>query len=901
MQQIFKTISYPKEISGTGQTEILRIAFNKEKDAHIYEVVKNLSSSEMRLLLNKENYSALKNKSETEKRSLNNYCLSGIENKIQELRKSYGDNFNIKSVFSKYFIYSDFDKFSGTFRQNKTQSVHRWYPYIEGYSCSFVEEILNKLSYIPRAIYDPFAGSGTTQIVASHRGITSYYSEINPFMQFVADFKVNGVTKILEKWEKNKKKLEDFNHELSSSFDRITINHNISDELKKFFSPKNLDNLLKIKWFINQYFRNDANLKEAALFALSTNIVLASKMIRRADLRYRRENEYKHQAQDILPLFINKINEIIDDVNSLKTIKHLKINKTKLFCPNAKCFPSNKDILFDLIITSPPYINGTNYFRNTKLELLFLDFVKKLDDLKSYKLQAITAGINNVTKELSKPRELIYIKKVIKELEQKSYDKRIPRMVESYFSDMDIVFENISKKLKQNGYFYLDIGDSQFADVHIPTDKFLIESAKKFNFDLIDQKYLRERFSKNGMKLKQSLLLFKKVVSKKMILNTSNAKGATSLLYKNYDDFKKFEYKQQPYSKRNWGHNLHSLCSYQGKLKPSIAHFLVKLFTEPGMKILDPLAGVGTIPFEACLQGRFGIANDLSLMAYVNALAKINTQNEEKVNQILNEIENFINIHKVSKEDAEKIDFGYNKTLKDYYEINTLREILTARNYFKNKKINTSEDAFILASLLHILHGNRPYALSRRSHPVIPFAPQGEFVYKNLIEKLREKVNRGLKEKRPINFKPGSVYNLDFLELNNFIDKKSIDAVITSPPFFDSTKFYMSNWIRLWFMGWEKEDFNIKKHDFLETKQKKNFAIYEKFFQICKELLKQDGVIIMHLGRTKKIDMGEMLTPIVEKYFKIFDLIDESVAHVEKFGIKDQGSTHIHQFLFLHN
>ena len=60
-------------------------------------------------------------------------------------------------------------------------------------------------------------------------------------------------------------------------------------------------------------------------------------------------------------------------------------------------------------------------------------------------------------------------------------------------------------------------------------------------------------------------------------------------------------YKQSPYGNRNWGHPWHSLCSYHGKLKPAIAHWLISEFTSKGDVVLDPLCGVGTIPFEACL------------------------------------------------------------------------------------------------------------------------------------------------------------------------------------------------------------------------------------------------------------------------------------------------------------
>jgi len=78
-------------------------------------------------------------------------------------------------------------------------------------------------------------------------------------------------------------------------------------------------------------------------------------------------------------------------------------------------------------------------------------------------------------------------------------------------------------------------------------------------------------------------------------------------------------YLREPYSSRSWGHPLHSLCCYQGKLKPAVAYSLVNLFTDVGMTVLDPLGGVGTVGLEACIQGRQGITNDLSPLAYAVA------------------------------------------------------------------------------------------------------------------------------------------------------------------------------------------------------------------------------------------------------------------------------------------
>ena len=102
-------------------------------------------------------------------------------------------------------------------------------------------------------------------------------------------------------------------------------------------------------------------------------------------------------------------------------------------------------------------------------------------------------------------------------------------------------------------------------------------------------------------------------------------------LKKRIQVFSEFPYKEFPFSQRSWGHNLHSLCSYQSRLKASMGYYLVKCFSKPGDRILDPFSGVGTIPFEACLNGRKGFGLDINPVAYITTLAKVQIPKKEDV------------------------------------------------------------------------------------------------------------------------------------------------------------------------------------------------------------------------------------------------------------------------------
>src|SRR6185295_10318678 len=101
----------------------------------------------------------------------------------------------------------------------------------------------------------------------------------------------------------------------------------------------------------------------------------------------------------------------------------------------------------DAVITSPPYLNGTNYFRNTKIELWFLRSLRTSADLSALRAAAITAGINDVSR--GKPTSTdVEVERLVETLGQHAYDARIPKMVGSYFHDMETVLRGVSGHMR---------------------------------------------------------------------------------------------------------------------------------------------------------------------------------------------------------------------------------------------------------------------------------------------------------------------------------------------------------------------------------------------------------------------------------------------------------------------
>ena len=101
-------------------------------------------------------------------------------------------------------------------------------------------------------------------------------------------------------------------------------------------------------------------------------------------------------------------------------------------------------------------------------------------------------------------------------------------------------------------------------------------------------------------------------------------------------------------------------------------------------------------------------------------------------------------------------------------------------------------------------------------------------------------------------------------------------------------------------MGWDSEEFNTEPQKYVDERQKKDFDLYNSIFQQATERLVTGGHFVMHLGKSKKCDMGEVLKSIAKPYFKSVKLYSESVTHCDKFGIKDLGTVTSHQYLIMH-
>ena len=774
------------------------------------------------------------------------------------------------------------------------EPLHDWYPYLEGYTPAFVADALRAFAPSAQRVLDPFAGTGTTPLTAASLGVQAYYCELNPLLQFLVEAKAAVLTLRPKQRQTLERRLRDLAKHLPKTFARydpdsgLAVAHARTFGDSRFFPAATFEDCLRARSWLDGLTEEDQITGHLATVATVAALLPCSYMIRRGDLRFRKPDECKHGLPDLAICIQQRLRSMADDIPQLPTIE----NRPILIAEDAKRIAAVPSLGIEAIVTSPPYLNGTNYYRNTKIELWFLRALSSGDDLARLRMRTVTAGINDVQVRQEDAPVSTLVEKLVRTLHGCAYDRRIPLMVSRYFADMRQVFVGMSEHVKSGAPLILDIGDSSYANTHVDTPVILADLLRSMGWKFEREVLLRSRHSPNGQRLRQVLLI--------AFAPTNHRRKRSTKQRPKWDAFKlNLPHQSGVFAKRNWGSPLHSLCSYQGKLKPSIAHHLVTALTNPGDRLLDPFGGVGTIAFEAALHGVSTCSFDISPVAVSVADAKLAPATPEECLSIVDELRCYLRERQPTIEERrEAAMIHFNGPLPEYFHPHTLDEVLVARRFFRELPASRRGKSLVLACALHILHGNRPYAISRRSHPITPFAPTGTTEYKDLALKLGAKVQRSLAAKLPPTFASGASLFQDATDpWPDDVDR--FDAIVTSPPFFDSTRFYLANWMRLWFAGWNGADFRSRPARFVDERQKRGFEVYRPVFRQARERLKKDAVCLFHVGKSRKCDMAEEIARVARPWFRNVEVFSESVLHCESHGIRDKGTVVEHTYLLM--
>lgn len=378
------------------------------------------------------------------------------------------------------------------FNKNKKEPIHRWYPFVEGYSKEFIQSILNEMGRDNLVCLEPFSGSGTTALELQNNDIPCYAFEVNPLMFLIARVKLEKAYNIsrIDYWLNFVKQR------------RESIQVTLQTEFNTLYEGKD-----KEKWNYNtdvgiavEKLRVTIDLideeiyKELFTVALASILLDVSNLYRNGKcLSYKRNWKQRQINEgDVYRFFDDKVvYEIKKDIETAK-YNAGQNNKLLLFNEDSRVGIESKvkNESIDLVITSPPYLNSRDYTDTYMLELKTLGFTGTSEEIRELREKTLRSHVQIKWKDKTNIQNEL-LSETIKKLEAASEDieqwnNSIIDMVRLYFVDMQSIFRILYKKMKNGGRVYFNVSNSAYFNVLIDTLEICASIAEHEGFRVIE-------------------------------------------------------------------------------------------------------------------------------------------------------------------------------------------------------------------------------------------------------------------------------------------------------------------------------------------------------------------------------------------------------------------------------
>lgn len=268
------------------------------------------------------------------------------------------------------------------FAANKSRPIHRWVPWVAGFSAEFVTDVLKRYATPQATVLDPFVGVGTTLVEAHRNGMNSIGFEINPYAALAARIKAHAGSLNPDYIDAECSRFVRFFDEVHTSAQSPKRCAPQGFKTKAaFYSP----NVLRKVLFALDFIDTIDEVSTRDVFRLA----FAATMVRYSNYSYepslgRRVSAGKSTIEDfaVATTLAEKVQQMSADSRCLQAQPATRVESNVI---EASFLTDNHhlhDESVDVIITSPPYLNNYHYNRNTRPQLYWLGYITHSRDMK---------------------------------------------------------------------------------------------------------------------------------------------------------------------------------------------------------------------------------------------------------------------------------------------------------------------------------------------------------------------------------------------------------------------------------------------------------------------------------------------------------------------------------------
>ena len=374
-----------------------------------------------------------------------------------------------------------------TFKFNSSLGRHGWLRLTPAYSVRLVEEILIELDYRPHCVMDPFSGTGTTALVCANNGSPSFALEINPFLVWLGNAKLDSYPH---------DKIEEFlsvASDLMQSIDRYSPSelppiYNIY----RWWSPPQADFLARLKSAIKTV--EDSVVEQLLTVAFCRIIIeLSSAAFNHVSTSFKDVNDNCFSIEIAKETFISICQFVAKGALSQPCVT------SKVVLHDSKSVPAEYTGKYDTVITSPPYPNRISYIRELRPYMYWLDYLETSEQASDLDWRTIGGTWGKATSLLgtwesdnSLPSYVYDVAKKISTADNKSAGL-MANYVLKYFEDMHKHLSSVYAGLSPSGKVFYIVGNSNFYGVTVPAEKIYVDMMSAIGFDNVEYRIVRKR------------------------------------------------------------------------------------------------------------------------------------------------------------------------------------------------------------------------------------------------------------------------------------------------------------------------------------------------------------------------------------------------------------------------
>ena len=313
-------------------------------------------------------------------------------------------------------------------------------------------------------------------------------------------------------------------------------------------------------------------------------------------------------------------------------------------------------------------------------------------------------------------------------------------------------------------------------------------------------------------------------------------------------------------------HSLHEI-SYRACFKPQLPRFFIERLTAIGGVVYDPFMGRGTTLLEAALQQRYPIGCDVNPLSAMLLAPRLDPPTLEAVQQRLAQIDF-------------TVQTAVDTNLLTFYHPDTLSQLGALQAYLLTKGETIDYvDAWIRMvatnrltghstgfSSVYTLPPNQAVSIERQRkiNERRQQIPEKRDVPALILRKSRSLLNKLNDNDRAALHQYGAKALLltASCDQTTALKNRSVDLIVTSPPFLDMVDYAVDNWLRCWFNGIDEKGIPLWKLRKVEDWQRH----MEVTFKELRRVLKPGGYIAFEVGevRNGRIKLEQHVIPAAE-------------------------------------